>query len=365
MYASRNQLADLNKITTCRVGLMNINFREFLLAALPLDAYSKLGGPIVGPQYVSGGGSSAGVHDETMWPFTARPVTNKQPGASPAEWWRWSLLLMFPREPNMFFRQPQQPTLEQMGEIFGGWQLYRHIKTKVAIMAAQDGGAFSPVASLVSQNNYFWRRQERGTPKPGEPPMTGMIRRGTGSLESSKPADEYYIPANPPNPPDWPGESSAVIDTPYKIAAVRSKSYVYSNMLFPSFSALSALGAAWAFPPGRRSVGRGSFNRHTITGAGDPQGKKWLTLVPKKVEWITDDTMQQSEIDTTIATIYVAQGAPKASGYKFQTFQGPLVDDPLSVQPWAVMRVKSVWQLGNLRRPYPWDVNWYNQVADW
>lgn len=357
----------LGHTVTCRVSKITVSFRDFLRACLPLDAYSKLGGPIPAAQYIDGFNKL----NSDCWPYTRPPEKKKssatwppEESASPADWWRWALLLMYPPNVNRYYTSPQIPTLESMGEMFGGWQLFRHIKTTFAVMATQSAKAFSPVASLLTQDSYFYHRDDKGQALWGQLPMTGAIcRNPSASKESDWPADEYYWQAQPPNPAAKPSSaSSGVAGTPYQAVIATGKHTMYSKSTFPSFSTLSALGAAWAFPPGQRSVSRRSFNHHSATGAGDPDGKKWHVLVPRKQEYITDASMQKTEVDTVFFTLYLAQGTPATQPYKFMTYTEPLADKSFNTEHWAVIRVRSAWELGNTRRPYVWDVNWWNNV---
>nr|BAE98147.1 VP2d1 [Chicken anemia virus] len=136
---------------------------------------------------------------------------------------------------------------------------------------------------------------------------------------------------------------------------------------YMSFATLTALGAQWSFPPGQRSVSRRSFNHHKARGAGDPKGQRWHTLVPLGTETITDSYMgaPASELDTNFFTLYVAQGTNKSQQYKFGTATYALKEPVMKSDAWAVVRVQSVWQLGNRQRPYPWDVNWANSTMYW
>nr|BAE98143.1 VP1d1 [Chicken anemia virus] len=118
---------------------------------------------------------------------------------------------------------------------------------------------------------------------------------------------------------------------------------------------------------GQRSVSRRSFNHHKARGAGDPKGQRWHTLVPLGTETITDSYMgaPASELDTNFFTLYVAQGTNKSQQYKFGTATYALKEPVMKSDAWAVVRVQSVWQLGNRQRPYPWDVNWANSTMYW
>lgn len=359
---------DLEKFVECRVATVQVNLYEFLLAVMPLDARSKIGGPCPSKMHLQGCGK---LPQKTQWPFGSKPGTGSgtEPSSTPSDWWRWALLLMYPHTEDRMFKVPTTMTLEEMGELFAGWQLFTHRKTIFKVLATISSGSFSPVASLLVQNDYFARRSGNGANQAGQPPMTGMYSKVAGaqySKESDRAADEVAIPSQPPTfvntsgytgcqDPQWKAEQRYTIQA--ATAAVP-----YSMITYPSFATLSALGAPWSFPPGQKLVGRGSFNKHSIKGTGDPQGKKWLTLVPKDKEWITQSNMSQSEINTDIGTLFLAQGCPKTNPYKFGTYTSVFVDEAMVTQTWAIIKVKSKWTLGNPRRPYPWDVNWFNGV---
>nr|WJN23036.1 VP1 [Gyrovirus GyV3]WNA12400.1 VP1 [Gyrovirus GyV3] len=358
-------------VTTTNVALINVNLKEFFWATLPLDARSKIGGPNPFPQHIQGcdWAGIATTHKGT-WPYSTQMSSARQPGAWPSEWWRWALLLMHPRSNVRFFGSPKLMTLSQIGQFLGGWQLFTHRFTKFRVLATKSRESFSPVASLLVQDNYFARREGAGPPISGQPPMCTMQRltRDYSGTESNAPANETTIPSMPPDPPQYPvqtGCSTSADPGEYLLAGLTrtAVSCWYSRSTYPSFATLSALGAPWSFPAGQKSISKTSFNKHVIRGMGDPQGKKWLTLVPKGQEWINADSMTKSELDTDIATLYLAQGTSRANSYKFNTFHEVMVQDPMNVAPWAVVKVSSVWTLGNNRRPYPWDVNWYNEFT--
>lgn len=370
-YLPENQGQKGKNITTANVALVNINLKEFFWATLPLDARSKIGGPNPFPQHLQGcDWTGISTTKKGCWPYAAGMATRKNPGSWPQEWWRWALLLMHPRSYYRFYGAPKQMSLKEIALFLGGWQLFTHRFTKFKVLATQNTESFSPVASLVVQDNYFSRREGAGQPIEGQPPMCGMrrLKRTYGGTESNAPADESSIPSMPPNPQEYPVQTGCQMaaDVGDYLLAGLTKSQVacfYSRSTFPSFATLSALGAPWSFPPGQKSLSKGSFTKHTVRGMGDPQGRKWLTLCPKEVEWVDDDNITKTELDTDIATMYLAQGAPKWNTYKFGTFHNVMVDQPMNVQPWCIIKVQSVWTLGNLRRPYPWDVNWYNEFT--
>nr|UVH33471.1 capsid protein [Gyrovirus galga1]WIC83148.1 VP1 [Gyrovirus galga1] len=353
-------------LTVCHVASINVNLREFMLATMPLDAKSKIGGPNPYPQHLQGCQWSAQTTQDA-WPYSAGRSETKRPSVPPSEWWRWALLVMHPRAPGRFYNAPKLMTLDAMGDLLGGWQLFRHVKTKFRVLATMGQGAFSPVASLLVQNDYWSRRHLEGFPVKGAPPMCTMQRKTQqyGNVESNAPADEQWLPVNPPDPPQYPNQqgcSQNVAPGIYRLAGLEDSSRCfYSKACFPSFAALSAMGAPWSFPSTQKPIQRGSFNKHSITGTGDPQGRRWLTLVPKGVEWITDDTMEPTQLDTDIATLFLAQGSPVWAPYKFGTFHKAMALTAMQTTPWCVVKVRSIWQLGNQRQPYPWQVNWYNE----
>lgn len=356
-------------ITTCNVSLINVNLKEFFWATMPLDARSKIGGPNPFPQHLQGCSWEAISTKRGAWPYSTGMASRKNPGSWPSEWWRWALLLMHPRSYNRFYGSPKQMSLSEIALFLGGWQLFTHRYTKFKVLATKAQGPFSPVASLLVQDNYFSRQEGAGNPISGQPPMCGMQRLTESyTIEGNAPANETTIPSAPPSPPQYPqqtGCSAAVPPGEYLLAGLNKAQTAcwYSRSTYLSFASLSALGAPWSFPPGQKSLSKTSFNKHSIRGMGDPQGKKWLTLTPKEIEWITDDNMTKTELDTDIATLYLAQGSPKWNTYKFGTYHTVLVQEPMNTAPWAIVKVQSMWTLGNIRRPYPWDVNWYNEFT--
>lgn len=353
------------KYTATNVAAIQLNLWELFKATFPQDAVSKMGGPCIGAMHVTGGPVN-GEFAKDWWPNTMLPHKDRNPASFPYEWWRWALIMLYPREPTRFYAAQRPLTIEQVGGLFGGWQLFRHRKTKFRVLATKPYGYFSPVASLLSQNDYLARREGEGPPIEGNPPMCSAYISNTSSTprkESYFATDDTRPPAKPPNFQKWPEVTGPYIVGPYKHYSVKDAKYLYSRSTWPSFATLSALGAPWSFPPGQKTITRGSFNKHTITGSGDPQGRRWMTLVPKNKEDITAQTMTGTELNTDIATLFLAQGSAEFNTYKFGTTHGEiLVQRPLACTVWAVVKIESIWQLGNMRRPYPWDVSWYNQV---
>nr|AEN71110.1 VP1 [Chicken anemia virus] len=345
-----------------RVAKISVNLKEFLLASMNLTYVSKLGGPIAGELIADGSKSEAAEN----WPNCWLPLDNNVPSATPSAWWRWALMMMQPTDSCRFFNHPKQMTLQDMGRMFGGWHLFRHIETRFQLLATKNEGSFSPVASLLSQGEYLTRRDDvkyssdhQNRWRKGEQPMTGGIAYATGKMRP----DEQQYPAMPPDPPII--TSTTAQGT--QVRCMNSTQAWWSWDTYMSFATLTALGAQWSFPPGQRSVSRRSFNHHKARGAGDPKGQRWHTLVPLGTETITDSYMgaPASEIDTNFFTLYVAQGTNKSQQYKFGTATYALKEPVMKSDSWAVVRVQSVWQLGNRQRPYPWDVNWANSTMYW
>ena len=167
----------------------------------------------------------------------------KRPSVPPSEWWRWALLVMHPRAPGRFYNAPKLMTLDAMGDLLGGWQLFRHVKTKFRVLATMGQGAFSPVASLLVQNDYWSRRHLEGFPVKGAPPMCTMQRKTQqyGNVEANAPADEQWLPVNPPDPPVYPNQggcSQNVAPGIYRLAGLQDSSRCfYSKACFQLCSA--------------------------------------------------------------------------------------------------------------------------------
>lgn len=119
---------------------------------------------------------------------------------------------------------------------------------------------------------------------------------------------------------------------------------------FPSFMELTANGAPWSFPPGLKSVSRGSFNHHTMVGTNDPIGEPWKILKP-----VNPSTPTQ--VDWIYGTLFLAsssQTVPRDTGATYQGLASP--SDIWNV--WAVARIKSKWTLGNLSKRSRMDIRW-------
>nr|QQD36962.1 VP1 [Grey teal gyrovirus] len=173
------------KVLSPRVARVDTRLDYFLQAVLPRDDTSKVGGPC---------------DDSTL-----------SPRSDPGQWWRWAYMAMQPKVGTRQLYTTSIMTLEEMVSMFGSYAVYRHVKTKYSVMCTDNfGNGWSPVASLLTQDNY---------------------------------AEE----ADP-------------------------------RIRFPSFAHLTSLGAPWCFPPVQRSVGHGSFNKHTVRGTNDPQGEIWKWL---------------------------------------------------------------------------------------
>lgn len=110
---------------------------------------------------------------------------------------------------------------------------------------------------------------------------------------------------------------------------------------YPSFAEITASGGQWSFPPGQRSVGRGSFNHHTLRGTNDPQGDEWKVLLPVK-----GLAPPPSQVGWVFGTVFLAECQQALLANNRMTFQAPDADAPVT-QPWAIARFKSQWQLGN------------------
>lgn len=353
------------KITYCRVAKIAISLANLFRANFSMTRETKLGGPTPFNLYNKATGTSWS--RDTMWPGGKYPNTDSSETASstPDEWWRWALIFVHPSDTNMCFKSPKMIYPEEMLENLGGYQVFTHRFTKLKVLATSGSNStFSPVASLLTQDQYFYR--ERGTLQGqiGQLPYTGCIctRNGTGSSASFL-QDEGFSPWLPPN------KVNIAANTTYNVGQTvtcewAKENCIYSPQIYMSFATLSALGAPWSFPSNQKPIGRGSFNRHSMKGVNDPQGEKWLTLVPKKDWWITtDESVPKSGIKTVIGELYLAQGNTTYNAYKYGTYQHELEKNALICNTWAIVKIKSMWTLGNKRRPYEWDVNWWNQIG--
>lgn len=219
----------------------------------------------------------------TYYPQDGGPTGNTQGTTTtglhyPNEWWRWAWLSM---SPTTVTRLPQQVPMTEHDcrRLFGYFQIFKHIKTRVSILSTENYATYPMiVASLGIQDDYF---------------------RNQSGIETQK------------------------------------------HRNFPTFLELSAMGAPWSFPPGQRSVNRGSFNHHTFSGTNDPMGEPW--------KWLNPIGNQPGELDWTVGTIYLAAWEYSTGAASGGTFAGP--NAPIgSTNTWAIARVKSWWRLGNRSR---------------
>lgn len=349
IYATGTKKDLKNNYSYARVAMVDISLYKLLLATSPLDYLSKLGGPL--PGAVDSKWPTAGISKflQEGYPVadTSPSGIAKKPYTDPGQWWRWALIFMKPSPWSLQAIWPLSPEAPDMLLGLGQFQLFRHIKTTLKVLATDDigGSSFSPVASLLVQDRYWGRRDEEGTPQEGAPPMLG---KRAGNLEAS----ETWSPAHPP---------PTGRDT-----FAPNKHMSFSKMIFPSFLTLSAIGASWSFPPKQKSIGRGSFSKHTMKGTNDPQGERWLTLFPKGWETTGDASaiFRSTDLARTIGQLYLAQGTQRTGTWRFGTAQFPAgmipPDDPVfTMQPWAIIKIWSKWQLANTRRPWPWDTPWF------
>lgn len=301
------------------------------------------------------------------WPVIDYSLSGlkKEPYSNPSEWWRWATIFMYPMDQSLQGPIPLSPNAGTMALIFGGYQLFRHKKTVLKVLAVDDlqGKPFSPVASLLIQDTYWGRRMWKGKPIPGPPPMTG-------ATQGKSVCNENWSYARPP---DWKWDQAGHT-TSYQGGYVwpsiwknpGTNTVLYSSMCFPSFLTLTAWGASWTFPPSQKGFQKGSFSRHSMIGTNDPQGERWLNLLPRNIENPPGDLgplkAEGSQIDKIIGQLFLAQGATYTGHWRFGTATERLdggKDNILVNRTWAVVKIWSEWQLGNTRKPYPWDVNWF------
>lgn len=333
-----------NNVVCCNVAKIDINFGNLLKAVLPLDAGSKLGGPIVGRQLWNKPQSWPGISGE-YYPLSKFPDSGSSPGVHAHEWWRWALVFMHPSDNVRLFETPKIMTASEMGSMFQMFQLLRHNKTKLKVQAIDDmGQKWSPICSLLVQDQYFeTRTTENSDPTQyftANLPLTGVIGND---------CNEPRIPSRPSR------------NTHDSFATIQC---VYSGTSYPSFSTLAALGAPMAFPPQQKPVTKGSFNKHSMTGRNDPLQGQWMTLLPKNLQVVSDAEMAKGDLNTTIGSLFLAQGSNTCRPYKLMTCMYQPENDPMKNNNWAVVKIQSQWTLGNTRRPYFWDVNWCNTISN-
>nr|WBV79743.1 VP1 [Yellow-eyed penguin gyrovirus] len=353
-----------------RVATINLSLGNMLRAVMPLDYISKAGGPCAG---------SVNNPFNSNLPYWQTPAGKTTVASGPWDWWRWSLMLMHPDDQRRNTWLPWYLDIARMCFLLGGWHLFRHVKTTFKVLATRSWAQeWSPVASLLVQDSYFgwgtadntWtdKNKYRDTDELQTPFPGGGYRTPNHLLpddrEVPQPApnlkgpDELFPPSNPPG---W---------NPTTYTQAKSEKGFYSLAHSPSFLTLSALGAPWSFPPHQQSVSKHSFNKHSISGNGDPRGKKWLTLLPigNKNTEPTQQIPASSEVETVIAQLFLAQSASSNEPWSFLTqadYSGtsagsmdPPWGDGSTCTHWAIIKVFSKWQLGNKQRPWQWDVLW-------
>ncbi|QOQ34595.1 VP1 [Avian gyrovirus 13] len=371
-----------NQFMTCtRTAKITISLYKLWRAVMNLDQDGKIGGPMpigcknywmdpndpiwqksnkgIWPwsnQYnPNKSGAVPASQDKNYW-FDNIETKNVQAGATRSHWWNWALMLVHPIDPQRLQRCPGPLTIKELFERFGGYQLFRHRKTKVSLAAVSPSSAtdtWSPVASIAVQDNYFELQGEiqKGW-TTGATPYTGA-RFVPGKGTSKFMADETIPPAQPPPwiDPDTDHTKWNLSTLPHKAQAM------YSNEKFLSFAAISALGGQWSFPPPQKPVSHASFSHHTINGSNDPQGRRWMTLFPRETLNTPESIPDNSDFNKNIATIYMAQGGSQCVPWRFGTATVNPLTQPFQSKYWAVLKIKSWWTLGNSRRPWPWDVN--------
>lgn len=348
-------------ISCARVFRLDLSLQNLLRATFSGNYINKMGGPCPLPLKSQWPHSINDVFKALAsgagYPMIDNKTKNKAPYSSPADWWRWALIFMKPADLYLQQVWPNVPHLGTMTQILGKWQLFRHIKTRFKVMATDDLGhqTFSPVASLFVQDRYWGYRAF------GDHGGSIWYKQGTAPMfqghQTTHVADQVQ-PYGEPADPKYAGGGQ------YSTAIGKAVSY-WGYTLYPSFLQLSAMGAPWAFPPTQKGVGRGSFNQHKAIGSEDPQQGRWFTLYPR--EWgdvlVTEDNIPGSEIGKIIGQLFLAQGTNKTGFYRYQTAQEPIGDKPKDVppfwsQPWAIIKLWSVWQLGNTRNPQNWTTPW-------
>ncbi|AKM76222.1 VP1 [Gyrovirus GyV8] len=371
----------------CRVASITLSLRNLLLAVFPLDAISKAGGPI--PDIITAYHTATEHQSQNLPPWTNMPQKGNA-SATPFDWWRWSLIMMRPEDNVRRAQFPYFPErVEDLLQILGGWHLFRHIKTTMVVMATRGMSGFDPVASLFVQDSYWLSRtgnpsiiNENGNVKLQAPmPGGGVKGRIETSTITGPPCDEYMFPSFPPQ---WSDKTQPT-------QSFKQDNAFYCLACYPSFLTLSALGAPWAFPPTEKSVSRSSFNHHSVTGNNDPQGRRWMTFLPKPTALQvpnptghgetptsspgpTGPPPTPTEIDTPIGVLFLAQTSWGdfinhtwgTKPYNFGTTSDESPNFPpfsrdTQNRPWAVIKLKSKWQLGNKQRPYWYDTNWWKQ----
>lgn len=215
------------------------------------------------------------------------------PEIKPSDWYKWSYLMMAPKDQNRpskpYKNQTDNFTPTQMQDMFQQYQLFRHVKTSLAVLNTY-------VASSV--------------------PSPDVV----SVLASLLTQDRYFMPANAAH--------------------------------YLSFLELSAFGASWCFPPGQRCTGRGLMSKHSFTGSNDPMVDRWLPMIP-----LPDHFPGTSEIEKIFAQLHLALFTPLEDKASRGTSLLPIVNDPVS-QYWALIRVKSWFQLGNVSPLAGYNVIW-------
>lgn len=363
------------KIIEClRQALVSISFGAMLKAAMPLDAASKTGGPVVG---------QLGAYNSNRpdWDLKTSMVNMN---SLPFDWWRWALLFMRPSWDIRTEALPGVAFETNMVGMLEGWQLMRHVKTSMLVEATKSHGSWSPVATLAVQDRYWaggtgnraWVYQTGSgsgtvglqTPLPGHSQHNINEQPSQSQTYQPKKPDEYFFPNWPPGYFTSNSEQGDMKETGY-----------YTGLMLPSFATLSALGASWSFPPTQQSVSKRSFTKIIIKGNGDPMGKKWMTLWPKNNDERTyqiplhDDEKSWGDLYTPVGQVFLAQATDHDTLVgNFGTLHDrdrdinaqrtwPDEDNALlgpSMQHWAIIKIQSQWQLGNTRRPWWYDCRW-------
>lgn len=77
----------------------------------------------------------------------------------PDQWWYWSYVRMFPQAYQWLGQGAESMTSVQAVNMFGGYHLFRHLRTEISVMAWENTGfGASPVASLLVQDQ-FWNME--------------------------------------------------------------------------------------------------------------------------------------------------------------------------------------------------------------
>lgn len=246
--------------------------------------------------------------DRQGGPYFSRQSSPKCKIQFPTEWWRWAWIKMMP-----YFGQgrstgvlPDFSSSESVIQWFSRWQLFKHVKTTLAVLNTADGpstesGPFkmtSILASLLTQDTYFLQEHKGSDPDPSNV--------------------NYYL----------------------------------------TFGQLTAFGAPWCFPPGQRASKSGLFNHHSMTGSNDPLADPWQPLVPNAEQVDQADYELVSQFKRIIGQLHLALFFSLTPTGTMATGAGQAFSEEIE-NTWALIRIKSKWLLGNVR-PWPrMNVTWY------